>query len=375
MFDFLKSDEGLERLKAENMELSGQLAALQQQLEQKTVELDQAQTRLTDADDRSTLALGIFDSLETFGGSLVEMQTTFADLSSMLQTEKQTAITAANESILASQGTMQLVNNLQSVALTVDDAVNNVEELNGRVDAIGNVIGLINGISEQTNLLALNAAIEAARAGEHGRGFAVVADEVRGLSSRTNKATAEITNEVKLILSGARDTTEKMNLMSDESKKLSMVGGKSSDGISRLLSLSKSMEGAISSGALRAFVELAKIDHLVFKFNVYQVLVGHTQKTSSDFSDHHNCRLGKWYYEGDGKECFSKLTGYNELESYHMAVHQQGKMAIDQFHLANMHEAIDHLKEMEVASVMVLKELEKMARAGVADHNLLCAAH
>ncbi|MBT3204397.1 MAG: chemotaxis protein [Gammaproteobacteria bacterium] len=375
MLDFLKDHKGLERLTTENMELSGQLSALQLELEQKTAELNRVQVQLSGAEDKNVLALGIFDSLETFGSSLVEMQSTFAGLSSMLQDEKQTAINAANESVMANQGTLQLVNNLQSVALTVDDAVDNVEQLNGRVGAIGNVIGLINGISEQTNLLALNAAIEAARAGEHGRGFAVVADEVRGLSSRTHEATAEITNEVKLILSGAKDTTEKMIQMSQESKQLSEVGGKSSDGISRLLMLSKSMEGAISSGALRAFVELAKIDHLVFKFNVYQVLVGHSEKTSDAFTDHHNCRLGKWYYEGDGKACFSKLPGYRGLESHHVDVHQQGKMAIDQFHQGNMHAAIGHLKNMEAASIMVLKELETMAVTGEVNHDLLCASH
>jgi len=375
MFDVLKNGKKLVRLTTENREISEQLAAVQLELEQKTVELDSAQIQLADAGDNNILALGIFDSLETFGSSLVEMQATFDSLSTMLQSEKQTAINAANESVMANRGTLQLVANLKSVALTVDDAVNNVEQLNIRVDAIGNVIGLINGISEQTNLLALNAAIEAARAGEHGRGFAVVADEVRALSSRTHEATAEITNEVKQILSGAKDTTEKMTQMSKESQQLSEVGQKSSDGITRLLALSKSMEGTISSGALRAFVELAKIDHLVFKFNVYQVLVGHSEKTSEVFTDHHNCRLGKWYYEGDGKECFSKLAGYRDLEPHHIDVHQQGKLAIDQFHQGEIHDAIEHLKNMEDASILVLKELEKMAASGAENHDLLCAQH
>jgi len=353
---------------------NGYLASLKKELDQKGAELGQAQSEIAELKTKLALTEGLFDSFDGFGSSLLAMQSTFSSLVSILHNEKQTAVDAANESLKANEGTNKLVENLVTVSSAIGEAVENVEQLNGRVNAIDNVIGLINGISEQTNLLALNAAIEAARAGEHGRGFAVVADEVRTLSTRTHEATGDITNEVNLIQAEVKETTSKMIEMSEESKVLSDVGSEASAGIMRFLNLSKKMESAISTGALRGFVELAKIDHLVFKFNVYRIFMGHSNQTSSDFADHHSCRLGKWYYEGDGQGCFSKLNGYRELESPHETVHVSGKGAIEAFYRGETHVAIDLLKKMETSSLEVMQQLEKMAMDGEHNSKLLCTS-
>lgn len=85
---------------------------------------------------------------------------------------------------------------------------------------------------------------------------------------------------------------------------------KSIEQINQQIDLSKSMELTISSTALRSFVELAKLDHLIFKFGIYKVFLGLSNLTAESLADHKSCRLGRWYYQGEGIACFSKLPAW-----------------------------------------------------------------
>jgi len=118
----------------------------------------------------------------------------------------------ANEAALAgAQVVKETIAVMESIAERVQSSATTVEGLGCSVEQIGEIVCTIEDIADQTNLLALNAAIEAARAGEQGRGFAVVADEVRALADRTTKATREIGDMIRSIQRGTRDAVESMD--------------------------------------------------------------------------------------------------------------------------------------------------------------------
>jgi len=129
------------------------------------------------------------------------------------------ATTAQNLTGTAEKGGEVVANSIlgmQTVARTMDSSAEKINTLGQRSQQIGEIIRVIEDIADQTNLLALNAAIEAARAGEQGRGFAVVADEVRKLAERTGKATKEIASVIETVLTGTNEAVASMQAGTSE---------------------------------------------------------------------------------------------------------------------------------------------------------------
>ncbi len=144
----------------------------------------------------------------------------------------------------------QTINSINDLAREIDRVSQAIHRLGTDSDNIGKVLDVIKSIAEQTNLLALNAAIEAARAGEQGRGFAVVADEVRTLASRTAQSTREIQQMIESLQSGSRDAVKAMEggrTMAQTTVKQAAVAGESLDVIAGAVSTITTMNTQIAT--------------------------------------------------------------------------------------------------------------------------------
>ncbi len=340
-------------LRADNARLETRVATLEAERSALTDELAALRAR-------EALLDGVFTSLGRFGDSLTGLQGSFLGLTTTLQGGKESATTAAAESETNRAAFQTIAANLTDMVGRMTEASGSVESLSKRVTDIAGFVSLIKEIADQTNLLALNAAIEAARAGEAGRGFAIVADEVRKLAERTTKATVEISGLVGTIQGDTQQARSVMSLGAADAARYSAESEAATHSMGRLLDLSQTMERAVSSSSLLANVELANIDELALKLEVYKVFLGLSTLRPEELPDETQCRLGRWYYEGEGKAHFARLPGYAEMETPHKAVHDHARRAVERFYARDADGALAALMAMEQSNLTVMAGMKRM---------------
>jgi hypothetical protein len=253
-----------------------------------------------------------------------------------------------------------IASGMEQMTQKMQNMSQSMANLEAIADSINSFVETISKISDQTNLLALNAAIEAARAGDAGRGFSVVADEVRSLASNTSKSAEEVGGLIARIKQDTESGVKFATALEESNVELSNTIAGLNDSYSGINGTVGSMKNSIIGVTDRSFIQTLKLDHIVWKGELYEVALGRTQKSAESFDDHRHSRLAQWY-SSDQSRKHQKSSSFKSLERPNVEVYQHGIEGLKLLQNGDIKQSLVAFEKMEQASKQVINNLDDLA--------------
>jgi methyl-accepting chemotaxis protein len=323
-------------------------------------EIDEQRSALSEANSQLSLSRRLMAGLGQFGSSLTALKGSFGELSEMLGSRRNEALTTRDESGRVRDSMASLIRRLGTARSSAASSAGQMESLESEARDITNLVDVIDGVSDQTSLLALNASIEAARAGEHGRGFSVVATEVRNLAFRAGEATKEIECAIERIKTQTEAVATASRTGSSEMEQLATEAESARSRLMVLIDMAAISSDALGDAALLAEIELANLEELEIKLTVYQILAGLSDKTAESLPDETECQFGQWYYSGGGNEHYAGRADFRAIEEPHRLVHVYAKEAVLAHQKGLFDQSLKALEAMEANNLDVMTRLRRV---------------